>query len=331
MSTSRSPSRLPQRLKMRQVALLLELVERRSIVHAAEVIGISQPAASRLLADLEDSLGVSLFERHARGVVPTAYGDLLVRHLRGAISEIERADSEIAALKSGLQGTVAVGTVVTPATGLVPRAVARLKKDHPRLLVRIERDHSDVLVERLLRGDLDLAVARIGATPESRELAFVPLGEEPQSVIVRAGHPLLRRRGLRIEDLAEQAWILPPRGTALRLQLDAMFMELGCVPPMNVVEATSLMVALSLLPISDMLVSLPAEAVRPFFTSGLVAELPIRLPVRMDAYGVITRRGRTVSPGMQLLLDALRDAARAGRDAVASTSRGPSRRRRRTV
>src|SRR5215471_13993125 len=148
MAQMRDIPLLPTRLKTRQIVLLLELERQRSILHAANAIGISQPAASKLLADLEDTLGVRLFERHARGVAPTWYGEILTRHLRSATSEIRRAEGEILALKSGLAGSASIGTVVTPATSLVPMAVAQLKQRHPRILVRIERDHSDVLVGR---------------------------------------------------------------------------------------------------------------------------------------------------------------------------------------
>ncbi|HTT12084.1 MAG TPA: LysR substrate-binding domain-containing protein [Burkholderiaceae bacterium] len=326
MARTREIPLLPTRLKMRQMALLLQLEQKRSIVHAADAIGISQPAASKLLAELEDALGVRLYERHARGVEPTWYGEILTRHLRSATSEIRRAEEEISALKSGLAGTASIGTVVTPATSLVPLAVAELKRHSPRVLVRIERDHSDVLVSRLLAGALDLAVARVGDTSEPGELDFVPLGDEPQSVIARSGHPLARKRGLRIADLAEQAWILPPAGTALRVELDAMFLAHGLVPPLNVVEATSLVVALNLLQLSDMLVSLPQVAVRPFCKAGLLTVLPIEIGVRMDSFGIVTRKGRTLSPGAQALLAVLQQQAARVRSTAAPPRRAHRRR-----
>lgn len=309
MHRDRAVPLLSTRLKTRQIALVLEIDQRHSVLRAADAIGISQPAASKLLAELEDTLGVKLFERHARGVAATWYGEVLIRHLRSAVSEIRRAEEEIAALKSGLAGKASIGTVVTPATGLVPMAVAQLKQSHPKVLVRIERDHSDVLLERLRAGHLDLAVARIGETPDAGEFEFTPLGDEPQSVIARSGHPLARKRGLRVADLASQAWILPPAGTALRVELDAMFLAHGLEPPTNVTEATSVVVVLSLLQMSDMVVSLPKEAVRTFCDAGLLTVLPIKLAVRMESFGIITRRGRPLSPGAQTLLDVLIEVA----------------------
>jgi len=297
------------RLKIRQIILLVHLDEERSVLRAAEAAGMTQPGASKLLAELEEALGVSLFERHARGVEPTSYGEILVRHARTVLSEVARAHEEVEALKSGLAGKASIGTVVTPGTALVPMAVAMLKQRHPGILVSIDLDHSDALVERLLEGDLDMAVARIRDPQSSGELDFEPLGDEPQSVIARAQHPLARRRGLGIKDLAGQAWILPPAGSALRDKLDSMFLERGLDPPRNVVEASSLPIVISLLSTTDMVVSLPKESVRPYCEAGVLTVLPIALAVRMDSFGIVTRREHRLSPGAAAMLTVLRETA----------------------
>src|SRR5262245_16362840 len=98
MSISRSSTLVRSRLKTRQIVLLAHLDEERSVLRAAEAAGMTQPAASKLLGELEDALGVRLFERHARGVQPTWYGEILVRHARSVLAELSRAQEEIAAL-----------------------------------------------------------------------------------------------------------------------------------------------------------------------------------------------------------------------------------------
>ncbi len=297
------------RLKTRQILLLVHLDEQRSVLRAAAAAGMTQPAASKLLGELEEALGVALFERHARGVEPTWYGEILVRHARAALAELARAHEEIEALRAGLAGKASIGTVVTPGTGLVPTAVARLKRRHPRILVRIDLDHSEALVGRLVAGELDMAVARIRDAQTAGDLDFEPLGDEPQSVIARADHPLARKRRLGVADLARQGWVLPPSGSALRDELDAMFLEHGLDPPANVVEASSLLVVISLLSSTDMVVSLPKESVRPYCAAGVLTVLPITLKVRMESFGIVTRRGRRLSPGAETLLAVLRATA----------------------
>src|SRR3979490_3460918 len=90
------------RLNARQLSLLVQLDEKRSVVHAAEAAYLTQPAASKFLTGLEDALGVALFTRHARGVEPTPYGEILVRHARGALAELRQAHQEVPASRRGL-------------------------------------------------------------------------------------------------------------------------------------------------------------------------------------------------------------------------------------
>src|SRR5581483_11024737 len=159
--SSRSCSLMRSRLNIRQLALLAHLAEERCVMRAAEAVGMTQPAASRLLREIEDTLQVRLFERHARGIVPTSSGEILARHARSIISEINLAQQEIATLKSGLSGRASLGTVTTPAANLVPAAIALLKRKHPGLLVSVEVDHSRPLLDKLFQGELDMLVARL--------------------------------------------------------------------------------------------------------------------------------------------------------------------------
>src|SRR5688572_3284840 len=99
-------------LKTRQLAFLVHLDEERCLARAADASGLTQPAASKLLRQVEVTLGVQLFERHPRGMSPTSYGEILVRHARTALSQLGLARKEIAALKSGLSGKAAIGMVL---------------------------------------------------------------------------------------------------------------------------------------------------------------------------------------------------------------------------
>src|SRR5690606_17970836 len=172
------------RLKTRHLALLLQLHDHGSVLRAAEAANMTQPAASKLLAEMEALLGVPLFARHARGVAPTAVGLAMVRRGRWALGEIERGGEEIAAVREGRLGKVAIGTVVNPGTALVPQAVAAMKRDYPGILVEVEMDYSRPLVARLLDGQLDIVIGRIMDPEGAAELEFEPLADEPHAVIV---------------------------------------------------------------------------------------------------------------------------------------------------
>ena len=309
--TADRPPPAHTRIKTRQMLLLAHLDRERSVLHAADAAGMSQPAASKLLRELEEALGVALFERHARGVEPTAYGEIVMRHAHSVLSEIRRAQEEVEALKRGERYRVAIGSVMSPGTDLLPRALSMLEGSHPQMVVSVEMDTSRPLVAKLLEGRLDIVIGRILDPENAPGLSFEALAEEPHSLIARAGHPLSRRRKLSVEDLVDYTWALPPRESILRERINAMFLQRGLPLPARIVETSSVPMITNLLRRSDMLVALPVDVVRPYCDAGMLRVLPIELNVRMDAFGIITRRGYALSRDVQEALRALREASRA--------------------
>jgi DNA-binding transcriptional LysR family regulator len=297
------------RLNARQLALVVQLAEKGSVLDAAEAVHMTQPAASRLLQTIEAGLGVPLFERHARGVVPTAYGQVLVRHARGALLELKQAQEEVDALAAGIASEIRVGTTITAAMDLVPMAVAQLTRQHPRARVSIELGFSESLVQQVLDRKLDLAIARLHPPHKVSGLAFEPFGEEPHGLFVRRGHPLLEQRRLKLAQIATYTWVLPPPGNVLRDRLTVHFLHEGIEMPQQVVETLALPVITSLLLASDMVAPLAVEVVRPHLDSGAMEQLPVRLALRLGAAGIITRKGTELSPGARSMLAQLRTVA----------------------
>lgn len=298
------------RLKTRHLMLLLHLHEQRSVLRAAEAANMTQPAASKLLAEMESLLGVPLFERHARGVDPTWYGQVLIRRARSALAEIGRAHDEIEALRNGRMGQASIGTVVNPGTNLVPQAIAAVKREFPDILIQVEMDYSRPLVAKLLDGQLDIVIGRIMGPEGASELEFEPLADEPHSAIARSGHPLARQATVTHAELAEYGWILPPEASVLRSRLDAMFLEHGLQLPQNIIETASLPVITNLLRDSDLLTALPVESVAPYVQADQLAVLSIELGVRMEFFGIVRRRDQLLSPAADRVLEALRSTAR---------------------
>jgi DNA-binding transcriptional LysR family regulator len=311
MSDPRSDRFVRSYLKTRHLVLLVELGRHGSIMHAAEAANLTQPAASKLLGELEHALGVQLFERLPRGVAPTWYGKVLIRRAGAALAEMDAAHQEVMELLSGLRGRVDVGTVLTPSTSLIPPAVTLLKGRHARVHVSISVDTSKLLVSRLRAGELDMVVGRILDTEAAEELNFEPITDEPHSLIARVGHPLAGRSGLRLDELSEQGWILPPSGSILRDRITALFLSQGLEQPAETVSTMALPTIAALLTGSDMVAPLPAELVQPYLDSGLLTVLPYDLALRMDMYGIITRKHHQLSPGAEAMLAALREVVAA--------------------
>ena len=297
------------RLKTRQLLLLVHLDEQRCVLRAAQVAGMTQPAASKLLRDIETAVDAKLFERHARGIVPTWYGEIWVRHARLALLEINKAQDEMAALKAGRTGKVAIGTVLSPGTNLIPMTVARVKKQYPAMVISIELDSSRPLVEKLLQGQLDMLVARVLDWQEADELSFEPLADERHAVIAGRGHPLAGKRNLRLEDLVGEAWVLPPPGSLVRDRLVSVFLDRGLTLPANLVQTNSHPVITNLLRMTDMVAPLPREAVQSECDRGDLVVLLEDMGLVMSSFGIITRGLNRLSPGARIVLDALRETA----------------------
>jgi DNA-binding transcriptional LysR family regulator len=297
------------RLKPRQLMLLTAVCDEGNIHRAAEVLNMSQPAASKLLKDLEDMLGVTLFERLPRGMRPNWYGEILVRHARIALSSLREAGQEVEALKSGLAGRVSLGAITGPALTLVPPALAALARESPRLRIEMHVESSDVLMEKLTEGKIDLMIGRLFDSASEVDLRYERLADEPVSAVVRPGHPLLRGGRPALVDLSEKSWIVPPPGSVLRQRFDLMFREAGLSPPTRIIETSAQLVITRTLEQTDFIAVVPTEVARYYARYGMVVTLPIDLSCTMDAFGIITRRDWLLSPAATVLLRAIRASA----------------------
>lgn len=300
---------LKARLKTRQLLLLIALDDHRNIHRAAEELHMTQPAASKQIKDLEDMLEVRLFERLPRGMEPTIYGETMIRHARMALTSLALAHDDLVTLKSGLSGQVEAGVIMSPAMALLPRAIARVKEQAPLLRVGVQMEPSNVLLDKLQRGMLDFVIGRIQEGESATALVYEELSEEPVCAVVRPGHPLPARERLELKDIAALPWILPPSGSVLRHRFDMMFHRAGLQPPANVVDTTALLVITALLQQTDALHVMPLEVAQYYASLDVLRILPIELPCKMDAFGIIRQQDRLLSPGASLLLTAVRAVA----------------------
>lgn len=300
---------LRARLKTRQLLLLIALDEHRNIHRASTALHMTQPAASKQLKDLEDMLGVRLYERLPHGMEPTIYGETMIRHARMAVTSLSLAHDDLVALRSGLSGQVEVGVIMTPAMALVPRAIAHIKQKAPKLRIGVHMEQSNILLEKLQQGTLDFMIGRILERENGESLIYEELTEEPACAVVRVDHPLLTNKNLRLKDVASLPWILPPQGSVLRHRFDMMFRRAGLEPPTDVVDTTALLLITALLQQTDSLHVMPIEVARYYSSLNVLSILPIELPCKMDAFGIIRQQGRILSPSAELLLAEVRKQA----------------------
>lgn len=253
MSTDRI---LDGRLKIRHLVLVTAIADEGTLVRAAESLHITQPVVTRGLREVEDLLGVPLFERLPRGVTPTQYGHAFIERARSVLAELRIAGEEVRLLQSGQLGTVTVGTHLAGSNLLLPRAIAGLKAEHPRLTVVVREGTPDMLQQLLLAGDLDLTVGRLSSTVPVR-LEQERLHQEPIRLVARAGHPVHEGGRTSLSDLIAYPWIFPVAQTALRAELEAVFFHEGLPLPADRVECTSMLTLRNLLVSTDVIAALP--------------------------------------------------------------------------
>ncbi|MGK5685087.1 LysR family transcriptional regulator [Actinoplanes sp. URMC 104] len=191
--------------------VLQEVAATGSFTAAAETLGYTQSAISRQIAAVEAAAGVALFDRGRRGVTLNAAGRVLARHAAGVLAGVEAAESELAGLRDRLAGRVSVGAFPTACAALLPRAVARMRAEHPGVEVTLSEASTPTLLRRLRGGRLEVAVVGVGQGLPAWDLGGLrqdALGEDVLLVAVPDGHRLGRQGPVGVADLRDEPWIV---------------------------------------------------------------------------------------------------------------------------
>ncbi|MEO8280375.1 MAG: LysR family transcriptional regulator [Ideonella sp.] len=305
ITTPLSAPLLLNRLRLRQVAMLLEIRSHGTLRAAAANLGMTQPAATNMLKELESALGVRLFDREGRGLKITAAGAAVTAHFEGLNGSMAALAREIEDLRIGGGGLLAVGSILAPSPTLLTRTVARIKLEQPRLRVNLLTETSDRLLDLLEQGALDIAIARMVEGHKQRDYVARLLEGEPLSVVVGPQHPLARARRVALATLIDQPWVLQPRESPMREVLEREFRVQGLDRPQNLVETASIMTTIFLLGEAPMVAVVPTSLATRYADLGSVRILPVRIGVELEPYASIVRRGRPLSAAAARFLDLL--------------------------
>lgn len=298
-------------MDIRSVDYVLAVADHGSLRAAAAAIGITQPALTKAIRRMEDETGVRLFDRTARGVRPTIYGDAILRHARNLRASLRASRAEIAALRAGAAGNVRIGAGPSWERAVLPQAIAAFRAERPEVRIHVLGGTDDALKVRLREGALDFVLA---ATPDSPaiepDLEWQTLQTDSYCVIAARQHPLRRRRAIPLAALAAYPWILPGAHSLMVQRLHGLFRAHGLAAPNPAIE-TDIVVLRHQLLATGPYVS--------FSAAGLVRELRDRSIIHLDvpaalnarAAGVITRRGMEPSPAAAALIATIGRAARA--------------------
>ena len=297
-----------QRLRLRNLQMLLSLAETGNMSQSAALLNTTQPGLSKWLKDLEDDIGLPLFERQARGLQPTPYGESLIEHARRIAAQLDTARDDLAAMREGGSGLVVVGTSGASAADTVPLAVLRLLQRMPRAQVRVVETTMDRLMNQLAHSELDIVVGRSAPELQDAQTLGESLYLEPIHFVARPRHPLATQDAVTWEALQGYRWVVWPRGTPIRNALEAALASAGRPLPVDSVESNSTVLNLTLLNNSDMIGLASHRTARRLEELGALRIVPLRL-AGFGSVSMYWREDSIKRSAVAAMLDCLRRAA----------------------
>jgi len=299
-----STPQLMNRLRMRQVALLLAIDELGTLSSAANRLGLTQPAATKMLNELETALGQRLFERVGRGLQRNAAGERVTGYFRSIRGSMEALNQELEALRLGGAGKLAVGSIMAASPGRLTRALLQMKAEFPMLAMEVAVDTSDRLLAQLREGVLEVVVGRKAAVA-GVPCRFKAIEDEALVVIAGTSHPLARRRTVDFRSLLAYPWILQPQGSPMRDLIEREFRHHDAELPRGLIETGSILTTINLACSSEMLGVIPQAVAQSHAQAGMLCALPYRFSHALDAYGSLVPRDRPLSAPAQRFLELL--------------------------
>lgn len=308
-----SVSSMCSKLRFRHLHLLDILGRSRNLTVTAEQMNMTQPAATKILADIEALFGASLFERLPRDMRPTDLGLFALRFASVGLADLGKFVGEFNALRNGGHGHLTVGAISASAARLLTASIKEVRERRPLLSIKLVEQSSDQLAIWLEEKKLDIMVGRLTETRHRMLFDFEMMSGEAVWVVAGQHHPLLAMKQLELSDLVAWPWILYPAATAIRQLFEESFTGAGLEAPPGMVETPSIFSTLELLQATEMLSLQPRAAVEKYVEKGLLGHVPVSFSRTMSNYGIVTRKHEIPSQTAQEFIAILRSlAARLG-------------------
>jgi DNA-binding transcriptional LysR family regulator len=304
--------RIGRRVKFRDLHIALTVAQSGSMLKAAKALAISQPVVSKVIADLEQALGVRLFDRSRKGVEPTASGRALISRGRAAFDELKQGVREIEFLNDPTTGELRIGSTQPLAEGIGVAVIGRLSQQHPRVAFHIVTGDALSICEDLRERRVELGLTRMpGPDPEKEDMEQEVLFEEPLVVVAGIANPWARRRKIKLAELVNEPWTWPSPGSIVDLLVVAAFRARGLEAPRPTVYADSFNMRTKLAATGRFLAVVHGSILKFPAKDPSIKLLPVELPTTTHGQiGIMTLKNRTLSPLAQRFIECARDVAK---------------------
>lgn len=284
-------------LKLSHLRLMAALAEAGQLGLAADRLGIAQPAASRLLAEVERIAGQAVHQRTGRGIALTPMGEALARRATRVVMELRDAGREMEELAGGGAGHVRIGSVTGPALDRVLPALRTARLALPQVSAEVVVAPSDLLGQQLLAGRMDFALGRMPPGMEGELTLSAPLGVEPVALMVRKGHRLAQGERIDPLELMDFDWIMPGPEALLTQAVMGRLADLGLPQPPQRLATSSFLLTLALIQQSNAIAPLARAVCDRFAGPGSpYVILPVDMGIVVEPFGLLTRTGAILTP-----------------------------------
>ena len=295
-------------MKLNHLRDVIAVAEHGSLRAAGRHLGVAQPAITRSIREMEQELGATLFERHAKGVRLTEIGQAFVRRAGAVHSELRRAREEVEQIKGRNTGEVSVSLATSPSLALLPSAMTAFRRRFPDAVLRVQENFFTAIEADVLSGGVDFHIGPLDPVGVSQQFVVEKLFDNHRLVLARKGHPLAGAR--RIADLVEAEWVRPLLSNgSTGSDFDLFFREQDCPPPRVALHARSALVTLVAVANSDLLSILPAQWIDFPLIANLIAPLPVEERLPSVPICIVRRRDLPLTPLAEAFCDLMRRAA----------------------
>jgi LysR family pca operon transcriptional activator len=297
------------RIKFRHLQTFVEVARQKSVMKAAELLHVSQPAVTKTIRELEEVLGVAVVERDGRGIKITRYGEVFLKHAGAALTALRQGFDSVSQALSGDAPPIRIGALPTVSTRIMPKAMRLFLEEGTGARIKIVTGENAVLLEQLRVGDLDLVVGRLAAPEKMAGFSFEHLYSEQVVFCVRAGHPLLAASSAVFAGLDAYPVLMPTRASIIRPFVESFLITHGIAGLANQIETVSEAFGRAFVRESDAIWIISEGVVAADIAEGMLAALPIDTSGTKGPVGLTMRTDAVPSLPLAILMQTIREVA----------------------
>jgi len=303
--------RTGRRLKFHDLHILLAVVDAGTMARAATRLGVSQPAISKAIAAIEQTIGFRLLDRTRNGLVPTDYGRALVRHAAIISDELKQGLDELRFIADPTKGELRIGCSESIAAGLLPAIIDDISSQHLKIVLHaVQVSFSPLDLQVLRERTVELVLGRLPLPLHEVDLDAEILFKECVRIVAGARNRWARRRHIRLSELMAEPWALPPPDSLPGRYVRDAFRASGLDTPPATVFTASLHLLANALPLTGRFLSVVPESVLRFSGARLPLKiLPVDFQVEPGSVGIVWLKNRTLSPVARRFLECARRVA----------------------